>query len=163
LAVIKMLAGEGFVPPPAIQTKHSGINHFLFGPRPGSTRLPSIKRPIYEAAMALVAAVRQGQLLPARFAIRSPRALLRSFREKKELRANTEAVEQYRQVAALRVGRLEITGGEWAKLVLIDLPENVEAVDMAIELISGSEPQVSPSDEIILSLQQGEKYIESLI
>lgn len=163
IATITMLAGEGFIPPPAIQTRHAGINHFLFGPRPGPTRLPPFKRPVYEAAMALVAAVRQGQLLPAQYAIRSPRALLYSFKEKGYLKATTEAVEQYRQVAALRVGRLEITGAGWAKLVLIDLPENIEAVDMAMELISGSEPPVTPSEDIILSLRKGEKYVESLI
>jgi hypothetical protein len=163
IAVITMLAGEGFVPPPAIQTRHAGTNHFLFGPRPGPTRLPPFKRPVYEAAMALVAAIRQGQLLPARYAIHSPRALLRSFKEKGYLKANTEAIEQYRQVAALRVGRLEMTGAGWAKLTLIDLPENIEAVDMAIELMSGSEPPVTPSEDIILSLRRGEKYVESLI
>jgi hypothetical protein len=163
IAIIKMLAGDGFVPPPAIQTTHSGTNHFLFGPRPSMTRLPAYKRPVYEAAMALVAAVRQGQLLPARYAIRSPWLLLSSFKEKGYLKANTEAIEQYKQVCALRVGRLEMLGGDWAKLVLIDLPENHEAVDMALELVSGSEPPVAPNEEIILSLRGGEKYLESLI
>lgn len=163
LAIIKMLAGEGFVPPPAIQTSHAGTNHFLFGPRPGPTRLLPYKRPVYEAAMALVASVRQGQLLPAKYAIHSPGALLRSFKEKGYLQANTEAIEQYRQVAALKVGRLEMTNSGWAKLVLIDLPENIEAVDMAIELISGSEPSVTADEDIILSLRKGEKYVESLI
>lgn len=163
LAIIKMLAGEGFVPPPAIQTSHAGTNYFLFGPRPGPTRLLSYKRPVYEAAMALVAAVRQGQLLPAEYAIHSPRALLRSFKEKGYLKANTEAIEQYRQVAALRVGRLEMTDSGWAKLVLIDLPENIEAVNMAIELISGSEPSLTANEDITLSLRKGEKYVESLI
>ncbi len=163
LAIIKMLAGEGFVPPPAIQTSHAGTNHFLFGPRPGLTRLLPYKRPVYEAAMALVAAVRQGQLLPAQYAIRLPGALLRSFKEKGYLKANTEAIEQYSQVAALRVGRLEMADSGWAKLVLIDLPENIEAVNMAIELISGSEPSLTANEDIILSLRQGEKYVESLI
>jgi len=163
LAIIKMLAGEGFVPPPAIQTSHAGTNYFLFGPRPGTTRLLPYKRPVYEAAMALVAAVRQGQLLPAEYAIHSPRALLRSFKEKGYLNANTEAIEQYRQVAALRVGRLETTDLGWAKLLLIDLPENIEAVDMAIGLISGSEPSLTANEDIILSLRKGQRYVESLI
>jgi hypothetical protein len=165
LAVVKMLAGEGFIPPPAIKTTHAGMNYFLFGPRPGITRLPSSKRPIYEAAMALVAAVRQGQLLPAQYAIHSPYALLRSLKEKKFLRANTEAIEQYRKVASLRVGKLERvgSGSEWARFVLIDRPENIEAVDMAIEMVLGSEPPVMSSEEIIISLRKGEKYVESLI
>jgi hypothetical protein len=113
--------------------------------------------------MALVAAVRQGQLLPAEYAIKFPRLLLSSFRDKGYIRTNTEAIEQYRQVAALRVGRLEMTNSGWAKLVLIDLPENIEAVNMAIELISGSEPSLTANEDITLSLRKGEKYVESLI
>ena len=163
IAAVKVLAGEGFIPPPAIRTSHAGTNHFLFGPRPGPTRLPPFKRPVYEAAMALVAAFRQGQLLPARYAIHSPQALLRSFKEKGYISANTEALEQYRQVATLRVGRLENTATGWAKLTLIDLPENIEAVDLAIDLLSSSEPSVMPDEEVVLSLRKGEKYVESLI
>ena len=114
--------------------------------------------------MALVAAVRQGQLLPGKYSIRSPKALLRSFKEKGYLRANTEALEQYRGVAAARVARLEDAGSGWAKLVLIDdRPENLEAVDMAIELIAGAEPPIGPQEEIVLALRSGEKYVESLV
>lgn len=163
LVIVKMLAGEGFIPPPAITTSHAGMNYFLFGPRPGITRLPSSKRPIYEAAMALVAAVRQGQLLPAKYAIRSPYALLSSLKDKKFLRANTEAIEQYRKVASLRVGRLEHTGSGWAKFALIERPENIEAVDMAIEMVLGNDPPVTSSEEIVISLRKGETYVESLI
>lgn len=163
ILVTRMLAGEGFLPPPAIETTHAGANSFLFGPRPGKAYLPPEKRQVYEAAMALVAAVRQGQLLPAKYAIRSPIALLSAFRDKGYLQANTEAIEQYRQVAALRVGRIEKLENNWGKLYLVDLPENREAVDMAISMVSGAEPQVNAREDIILSLRQGEKYVESLI
>jgi hypothetical protein len=163
LNLITMLAGEGFVPPPGITTSHAGTNYFIFGPRPSLTQLPSYKRPVYEAAMALVAAVRQGQFLPNSYAIKYPKSLLRAFKQKGYLEANTEAIEQYRQVAALRVGRLETTKPGWSRLRLIDLPENIEAVDMAIDLISAEEPSVKPDENIILSLRAGEKYVESLI
>jgi hypothetical protein len=56
-----------------------------------------------------------------------------------------------------------MTDSGWAKLVLIDLPENIEAVEMAIELISGSEPSVTHNEEIILSLRKGQQHVESLI
>jgi len=113
--------------------------------------------------MALVAAVRQGQMLPAQYAITWPKALLESFRDKKYLRATTEAVEQYRQVATLKVGKLERVGSDWARLTLIDRPENLEALDMAIEMVSGYEPRISSKDDIVLALRKGEKYVESLI
>ncbi len=165
LAVMRALAGQGFVPPPAIETRHAGVNHFLFGPRPGELRLQPSKRPIYEAAMALVAAVRQGQLLPRMYAIHYPDALLRSLREKGFIRANTEAMEQYRQVATLKIGRLEVQEGSqgWARLVLIDRPENIEAIDLARLMVRGSEPPVASHEDIVLALRKGESYVESLI
>jgi hypothetical protein len=163
IAVLRLLAGEGFIPPPMIETKHSGRNHFLFGPRPGLTRLPAFKRPIYEAAMALVAAARQGQLLPARIRIRSPLLLLKSLKEKKFLNANTEAIEQYRQLALLKVGTLEAKGSGWAIFRLIDRPENLEALDLAIAMVSEGEPQLTSNEEVVLALRQGENYVDSLI
>jgi hypothetical protein len=69
--------------------------------------MPAIKRPVYEAAMALVAAVRQGQLLPHRVKVRYPDALLRALLTKGFIAANTEALNQYRQLTVLRVGVLE--------------------------------------------------------
>ena len=163
IAVIKLLAGEGFVAPPVIKTTHAGENHFLFGPRPGPSRLPAFKRPVYEAAMALVAAVRQGQLLPRRYAIRSPTLLLTALRDRRVIRANTEAMEQYRQLVALKVGRLEPTGGGWAQFHLIDRPENLEAVGLAIVMVSHGEPNISANEEVVLALRSGQQYVESLV
>jgi hypothetical protein len=60
LQIVTALASEGFTPPPAIRTSHAGDNYFLFAPKPGVQSVPPTKRPVYEAAMALVAAVRQG-------------------------------------------------------------------------------------------------------
>lgn len=164
LKVIVALAGDGFAPSPSIKTTHKGTNHFIFGPKPGFPRLHPTKRPIYEAAMALVAAVRQGQLLPREYAIRSPIALLRSLSQKRFLRANTEAIEQYREVSMLKVGRLVSEGGNFRRFELIDeRSENLEAVDMAIELVSGSEPAAMVDEEIVLAFRKGETYLESLV
>lgn len=165
LTVIKTLAGKGFIPPPAIETSHAGTNFFLFGPRPGNLHLAATGRPILEAAMALVAAVRQGQLLPRQYAIRLPDALLRALKEKGRIRANTEALQQYRQVALLKVARLEPDRGssEWASLVLIERSENIQAIDIARDLIRGSEPSLKPQEDIVLALRRGEAYVESLI
>jgi len=163
VAVIRKLAGEGFLPPPAIKTTHSGINYFLFGPRPGLGKIPATERPIYESAMALVAAVRQGQLLPEKYSIKYPVALLRSLKIKGFIKANTEAFEQYRQVATLRVGKLESISTGWGQLTLIDRPENIKAIDMAIDMVSGDLLQPKTDDEIMLAMRKGEKYIESLV
>jgi hypothetical protein len=163
ILVLKKLAGDGFVPPPAIETTHSGINYFIFGPRPGLGRINPSDRPIYESAMSLVAAVRQGQLLPDQYSIRYPVALLNALKTRGYIRANTEAFEQYKQVAALRVGKLETINPGWDQLTLIDRPENKRAIDLAIEMVSGENSQPKSDDEILLALRKGENYIESLV
>lgn len=163
VTILRALAGDGFVPPPAIVTSHHGTNFFLFGPRPGTARLPLNQKEIYERAMALVAAVRQGQLLPGRYSIRSPLRLLLSLKERGFLRANTEAMEQYRQVCQMRLATLQPLGGEWARLELIQVPENESAIDMAIELLSNTEIPARADEDIILALRQGQGYVESLL
>jgi hypothetical protein len=161
--IVTKLAGEGFLPPPMIQTEHAGENHFLFGPKPGIPSLPPTKRPIYEAAMALVAAVRQGQLLPRAYRIRMPLSLLHALRDKRYLRANSEALEQYRELVVLRLGRLVPDGAGRHRFELIDTPENLEAVNLAIHLVEGTEPLPAVDDEVVLALHKGHDYLESLI
>jgi uncharacterized protein YuzE len=163
LRIVVALAGDGFAPPPAIDTSYSGTNFFLFAPKPGLPRLAPEKKPIYEGAMALVAAVRQGQLLPRRIRIRSPLALLQALRDRKYLRANSEALEQYRRLVVLRLGHLRPTSAGWARFELIDQPENVEAVDMAIALVKGEEPAPNVEEDVVLAFRKGEAYIESLV
>src|SRR5262249_52955120 len=71
LALVQKLADEGVIRPPTI--KFGGkTESFVFTPRPGSARLNAANREIYERAMALISAVRKGQLLPSVYAIRSP-------------------------------------------------------------------------------------------
>lgn len=163
LAVVQLLACEGFAPPPAIQTTHAGTNHFLFGPPPKQTGVPPFKRHVFEAAMALVAALRQGQLLPANYRIWSPYAILRKLRDSGFIGANSEAIEQYRQVAALRVGRLVHDSGTKYRFVLNDLPENREAIGLAMQMVSGESAAPGADEDIVLAIRQGESYVDSLI
>ena len=95
---------------------------------------------VRHGAVVLVAAVRQGQLLPAQYAIRHPIALLQALKSRKYLSANSEAMEQYRAVAILRLGRLVNEQGDRYRFELIETPENMEAVDIAIQIIRGDEP-----------------------
>lgn len=163
LAVVRLLAAEGFAPPPAIQTTHAGTNHFLFGPPPLQTGVPPFKRHVFEAAMALVAAVRQGQLLPARYRIRYPYAILRKLRDSGFIGANSEAIEQYRQVAALRVGYLVHQGGTKYRFVLNDLPENKEAIQLAMQMVSGESAAPGADEDVVLAIRKGESYVDSLV
>jgi hypothetical protein len=164
LAVLRALAGDGFIRPPAIHTSHHGTNYFLFGPRPGAARLPLNKKATFEAAMALVAAVRQGQLLPAAYRVKWPAAILRGLRDNGFINANSEALEQYQQVALLKVGRLEHSYGSMYRFVLNkERPENLEAIAFALTLLRGDEVHAQPEEEVVLALRQGETYVEALI
>ncbi len=168
LASIQAMAGNGFVCPPAIQTTHGGTNHFLFGPRPGAGRLPINQRGIYENALALVSAVRQGQLLFNAYRIKRPLRLLQVLRDRGWIASNSEAPEQYREVVTRRICRLERGEGNRAQLHLIRPPhtggaDNIAAVDMAIALVQGSELGATADEEITLAFQTGQEYVESLV
>lgn len=162
--LLKHLASDGAVKPPSIHTSHHGSNHFMFTPTPGIARVKPAKKEIYERAMALVSSVRQGQLLPAKYAIRSPSLLLNSFKSKGYLRANTEALEQYKKLAVIRMCKLIDVGSGFYRLELHDTPENKEALDIAIDLVKqGSAFGTEIDDEVRFALQQGHEYVESKI
>lgn len=164
ISLLKSLAHDSIIKPPSIQTSHAGENYFLFTPKPGDARLSPTKREIYERAMALVSAVRQGQYLPKKYAIRSPYAILRKLKNDYEIGTNTEAAEQYHQLTVLRVGRLVSTANGWHKFVLIDKEENIEAINLAMDLIQIGEGQgLEIDDDVRLAISKGQTYIESLI
>lgn len=161
--LLKRLASDGSVKPPAIVTSHSGTNYFMFTPTPGEARLNPTKREIYERAMALISAVRQGQYLPKEFAIKNPYWILRALRDKKYLKANSEAFEQYKQLSFLRVGRLVNENGRH-RFELIDSIENIEALEIAIKLLHNNGLDGMEIDENTrITLGKDQKYIESLM
>ncbi|MCM2485802.1 hypothetical protein [Burkholderia glumae] len=165
LQILQDLIADGVLRPPSLSNaKTRRDEHFVFTPHPGAQRLDGAAREIYERTMALVAAVRKGQLLPQQFRIRSPQALLGKLRSAKRIGASTEAAAQYRNLVALRVGRLERVRDDWFEFVLIDEPENIHAVDDAISLFEDGEPlSAGVSEEARIALQRDESYIQSIV
>jgi hypothetical protein len=165
LLIVQRLAQDGAIKPPTIKTTYAGENHFLFTPTPTGAALAPTKRDIYERAMAIVAAVRQGQFLSNRYAIRYPRALIAALRDRKELkRASTEATQQYRQLVHLRIGQLVPAGGDYARFKIIDTPENEEALKIAYDLVAkGSAQGIEVDAEARNALQQDQQYVESIV
>jgi hypothetical protein len=125
----------------------------------------SDKRDMYEKATAIVAAVRQGQLLPKKFAIRNPAAVIYTLkRDQKLSRATTESTEQYSNLVHLRVGHLVPAGAGFAEFRVIDTPENLEALEIALELVDqGAAAGVEVDDDARTAMQQKQEYVESLI
>lgn len=162
IALLQALAEEGIIKPPSIKRPNHKEERFVFTPAPGRTRMSAANREIYEKAMGLAAAVRKGQLLPEAIRIRSPQALLNALEERKKLRANTEAAHQYRNLTTLGLGRLSPSGSGYYTFHLIDVPENMEAVRIARQLLRGESPEDLEQDkQARLLLGQDETYVRS--
>jgi hypothetical protein len=165
LNLLLRLAQDGAVKPPSITTSHAGEHFFLFTPTPGGAALAPTKRDIYEKAMAIVAAIRQGQFLSRQFAIRSPGAVLYTLKRDLKLgKATTEATQQYRKLVHLRVARLVDVGNGYSELHIVDTQENIEALAVAYQLVdagvaSGTEVDQSARE----ALQKDQTFIESLV
>jgi hypothetical protein len=162
LALLQSLARDGVIKPPSIIRPNKQEEHFIFTPAPGKTRLSAANREIYEKGMAIAAAVRKGQLLPEAYRIRLPQALLYRLRDRKWIDANTEAAHQYKNLAVLGVGRLEHVGGGFHRFHLIDVPENIEAVNIAKTLLAGEQPADLEQDKNArLLLSESDVYVKS--
>lgn len=161
--LVQKLASEGIVKPPTISFG-AKTESFLFTPKPGGARLNAANREIYERAMALISAVRKGQLLPEAYRIRSPVAILRALKRKGFLGSNSEASEQYRNLVVMKVAHLkEVSTGQW-QLQLHRTLENEQALDLAIELLQeGTVSNMEVNQEARIALSKGEEYIQSLI
>lgn len=162
--ILKRLAQDGAVKPPSITTGHSGQNYFLFTPAPGNSKLNPSKREIYERAMAIVASVRQGQLLSNKYPIRYPVAILNALKRDGWLRPTSETYAQYHQLAIMKVGRLEKSSSDKYRFVLIPSEENMQALALAISLVEdGKVSNMEISTEAQIALQNDQTYIESII
>ena len=115
--------------------------------------------------MAIVAAVRQGQLLPAQYAIRSPSAVLNALRTNlKFSKATTESSHQYQNLVHLRIGRLIDVGNGFHEFQIVNTPDNIEALDMAYNLVtSGQVSGIEIDEDARRALQLDQRYVESLI
>lgn len=165
IELIRMLASENMLKPPTIEIG-TFSETFLFTPRPGSARLSPGKRDIYERAMALLAAVRKGQLLPFEYPVRNPAILLRALLRDGFLRANTEARLQYGKVAGtFNIGYFVETKLGWHQFHLRKTEENREAVELAIMLAEGGKARVEMREdkEARALLQMDDKYVSSVL
>jgi hypothetical protein len=161
--LVQKLAAEGIVRPPTIKFGMK-TESFLFTPKPGSARLNAANREVYERAMALISAVRKGQLLPEAYRIRSPVRILESLRDSGFLRSNSEARDQYQNLVVLRVAHLKQTSPSMWQLHLNRTPENEAALKLAIELLrTGTMSNMEVDREARIALSKDEEYVQSLI
>ncbi|GAB2884750.1 hypothetical protein GCM10027046_11630 [Uliginosibacterium flavum] len=166
IQILNELVADGVLRPPSLHNSKTNTDeHFVFTPRPGSKSLDGSGREVYERTMAIVAAVRKGQLMPSRYSIRSPVALLSKLRSCKKIGASTESAQQYMNLVTLRVGSLRAASkAGWYEFVLIETPENIQALDDAIMLFQQGElASLDMSDDARIALQRDESYIQSIL
>jgi len=164
LSLIKRLAQEGAVKPPSITTAHKGLNQFIFTPTPGMANITPLKREIYERALAIVSAVRQGQLLPNKYRIRSPGAILYKLKTELKLSPTSDYADQYQNLVHLRIAKLDPQDNGFRQLKIIDRPENREALNIAYSLVQGNQiPTLGTDNEAASAMTGPQEYAESLV
>lgn len=165
IRLLERLAQDGVVKPPTITTTHAGEHYFMFSPTPYATNLSPWRRNIHEKAMAIVAAMRQGQLLPVKYAIRSPAAVLHKLKSDLRLnRATTEFSQQYKNLVHLGVGRMVPVGNGFSEFHIVDTDENRDALDMAYDLVAkGETAGLDVDEEARRALATDHQYVESLV
>lgn len=162
--LLKRLAQDGIVKPPTISTSHAGESIFIFTPTPGFVNVSPLKREQYECALAIVSAVRQGQLLPNRYKIRSPGAVLYKLKTELQLKPTTDYTEQYQNLVHLRVAQLVKLDGGYRQLKIIDTPDNRESLKIAYQLVQGETPPDLTVDKEAMKAMTGQQdFVESLV
>lgn len=164
LSLLKRLAQDGVVKPPRIITSHAGEAVFMFSPTPGASKLNPLRREVYERALAIVSAVRQGQLLPNRFRIRSPGAVLYKLKTELKLSPTSDYTEQYQNLVNYRIAKLDKLSNGYRQLKIVDTPENREALRIAYSLVQGdTPPDLALDGEAQKAMTGSQEYVESLV
>ncbi len=164
VALLKRLAQDGMVKPPSIITSHAGQSMFMFTPTPGQVNVSPLKREQYERALAIVSAVRQGELLPNRYSIRNPGALLYRLKTDLQLKPTSDYAEQYQNLVLLRIAKLEKQSNGWHQLKIIDTPENRESLNIAYNLVQGEKiADLDIDKDAIAAMTGSQEYVESLV
>jgi hypothetical protein len=163
LDLITKLSSEGVMKPPTVKFGKKSES-FVFTPRPGKGRLNAANKEIYERAMALVSAVRKGQLLPDAYKIYAPVRILEVLRDRGYIGSSSEAASQYHNLVVMRVGVLKPTSSHRTEFHLTRTPENEQALDAAIALLrTGALAGMEMNQDARIALAKDEQYIQSLI
>ena len=163
VVLLKRLAEDGIVKPPTVVTSHAGENQFIFTPTPKSMNISPLRRELYEKALAIVSSVRQGQLLPNRFRIRSPGAVIYTLKTELQLKPTSDYAEQYQNLVHMRIARLAQLPNGFRQLQIIDTPENREALSIAQDIIQGAQDVTQVDAEAATAMTGSQEHIESII
>jgi len=137
-AILDTAIKSGFLPTVSVNST-GGEKQFLFTPIEG---LGKDMKMIYQKAMAILACVRYGQRYAGMRLVYPPEVLLEALKRNKRINPHSEIVTQYSPLVKLRIGKIRKVGSRWS-FDLIETPDNLEALDLAIKFASVGEGRVT--------------------
>jgi len=123
----------------------TGEQKFLFAPKGG---LSPEERTIMDKARAILASVRYGQNFASGYRIKYPRSILQQLKDHKRFKkGHPDLNTQYSLLTEKLIGRpIQESSDRW-NFEIIDTPENIQALDIAIDMLEIGE---SPTTQISL-------------
>jgi hypothetical protein len=128
----------GCIPTPSVNSS-KGIKHFAFTPLQG---VGKIEKSLLEKARAILSCVRYGQHFATITWISDPLLLLRVLASRKTIGSHSEILRQYVLLHKLGVGIIskDPTSTDRYTFNLLDTPENMRALELAIQYLTIKEP-----------------------
>jgi hypothetical protein len=136
--VILHAVKTGCLPTPSVHSS-GGLKHFAFTPLEGVGKM---EKGLLEKARAIIACVRYGQHFATITRVSDPLAILRALRQRKRIGSHSEILKQYALLHKMGVGVIsrDRTASSRFAFTLLDTPENLRALDMAIQYLTIAEP-----------------------
>ena len=128
----------GCIPTPSVNSSR-GTKHFAFTPLRGVGKL---ERSLLEKARAIISCVRYGQHFARITRIATPLLILKALVRKKSIGSHSEILRQYALLHKLGVGIIsrDPTSTDRYTFNLLDTPENMRALELAIQYLTIKEP-----------------------
>ncbi len=133
----------GCLPTPSVRSS-KGLKHFAFTPLEG---VGKFEKWLLEKARAILACVRYGQHFASITRIGDPMLILGALRTRKRIGSHSEILKQYALLHKLGVGRISPDRSSPGRYTfhMIDTPENMKALEMAVQYLTITEPSRTDS------------------
>lgn len=140
----------GCIPTPSVKSS-GGLKYFAFTPLEGVGKL---EKGLLDKARAILACVRYGQHFATVTRVADPLIILQAFRRRKKIGSHSEILQQYALLHKMGIGVIspDPSYRDRYTLNLLDTPENIRALDMAIQYLTIAEP--ARADTKLPSAQQ---------
>lgn len=128
----------GCIPTPSVNSSQ-GTKHFAFTPLRGVGKL---EKNLLEKARAIISCVRYGQHFACITKIAEPLLILHALVQRKRIGSHSEILRQYAPLHKLGVGIIskDPTSTSRYTFNMLDTPENMRALEMAIQYLTIREP-----------------------